>query len=96
MSATPTKIAASRAADRLTQALADAAARGLRHHCADTEVSYLWLSEREHERALAVKLCAGCPVHLECWAVAVARKERFGVWGGVDRTQHPNGRAKAS
>lgn len=92
----PTKIAASRAADRLTKALAAAAARGLRQHCADAEVSHLWLSEREHERAIAAKLCRNCPVILECWSVAVARKERFGVWGGVDRTRHPNGKAKAS
>ena len=91
----PTKIAASRAADRLTKALAAAAARGLRQHCADAEVSHLWLSEREHERAMAAKL-ADCPVDLGVLGVAVARKERFGVWGGVDRTRHPNGKAKAS
>jgi hypothetical protein len=94
--ATPTKIAAARAADRLTKALTDTAARGLRHHCADAEVGGLWTSEFEHERAIAAKLCAGCPVHLECWGVAVAYKERFGTWAGVDRIRHPNGKVKVA
>lgn len=92
----PTKIAAARASERLTKAIIDAAARGELTHCADSEVSHLWLSENDHERALAARLCAGCPVHLECWAAAAARREQFGVWGGIDRTRHPNGKAKAS
>jgi Transcription factor WhiB len=87
--ASPTKIAAALAADRLTKALIDIAAQGLRHHCADPERGHLWLSEHEPERALAVRLCAGCPVELECWAASVARDERFGVWSGIDRTR-PN------
>ena len=83
-------------AARLTKALADAAARGLRHHCADPELGHLWLSDHQNERAAAAILCGGCPVELACWDVARARNEKFGVWGGVDRTQHPNGRSKAS
>jgi hypothetical protein len=91
----PTKVAARAASERLTRALADLAARGLRHHCADTEVAHLWLSENEHERALAAKLCQQCPIQLECWSAAVARDERFGVWGAVDRTRKPKPKAAA-
>jgi hypothetical protein len=96
VAATPTKIAAARASERLTKALADLAAHGLRQHCADPELSHLWLSDHADERAVAAILCAGCPVELLCWDAARARDERFGVWGGVDRTQHPNGKAKAT
>jgi Transcription factor WhiB len=84
--AKPTKIAAARASERLTQALIDARAQGLRHHCDDASIAYLWLSEHEHERALAARLCVGCPVQMECWSVARARREKFGVWGSVDFT----------
>lgn len=94
--ATPTKIAAARASERLTKALADIAARGERHHCADAEVAYLWLSDHERERAIAAKLCQACPVQLECWSAAAAQDERFGVWGSVDRTRQPNNKSKAT
>ncbi|HEY6686909.1 MAG TPA: WhiB family transcriptional regulator [Propionibacteriaceae bacterium] len=50
----------------------------------------LWLSEHDADRAEAAILCVGCPVQLECWAAAAARDERFGVWGGIDRTVKPN------
>jgi hypothetical protein len=94
--ATPTKIAAVRASDRLTLGLINLAARGLRTNCSDPETSHMWLSEIDSERGQAAILCSGCPVELECWAAAAARDERFGVWSGQDRTRHPNGRAKAS
>jgi hypothetical protein len=88
--ATPTKIAA-RASDRLTKSLINTTARGLRPHCADPELAHLWLSDHEEERAVAAILCGGCPVELECRGAAAARRETFGVWGGVDRTRNPNG-----
>jgi hypothetical protein len=87
---TPTKIAAARASERFTKALADLASRGLRTHCQDPEVAHLWLSEIDQERAQAAILCSGCLVELECWAAAAARDERFGVWSGQDRTRKPN------
>jgi Transcription factor WhiB len=89
--ATPTKIAAARASERLTQSLINLAARGLRTHCQDPELGHLWLSDHEPERAVASVLCGGCPLALECWDAARSRDERFGVWGGVDMTKHPNG-----
>ena len=63
--ATPTKLAAARAADRLTKALIDIATQGLsRHHCSDPELGHLWLSEHEHERAVAAKWSAGVSLAL--------------------------------
>jgi hypothetical protein len=77
---TPLKIKAARATERLTMALMNSAARGLRPHCSDPETSHIWLSEHAEERARAARLCAGCPVELECWDAARARDKRFGVW----------------
>jgi Transcription factor WhiB len=86
----PTKIAAARASERLTKALIDLAAAGLRTLCSDPELSHLWLSERDQERAVAATLCPGCPVQLECWTAARAQRVTWGVWGSVDFTQKPN------
>ena len=32
----------------------------------------------------AKAICAGCAVRAECLALARARGEQFGIWGGVD------------
>jgi hypothetical protein len=82
------------ASDQLTRALRDMAARGERHHCSDVG-SWLWLSEHPAERQLAAHLCRGCPVFDPCGQAAEERDERFGVWGGVDRTVTP-GRKKVA
>jgi hypothetical protein len=74
----------SEASERFTRALINAAAAGQRTHCSDPSSGDLWLSESEADRAEAARLCHGCPVEIECWSVAVARQERFGVWGGHD------------
>jgi hypothetical protein len=71
------------ASERLLCALVDIAARGLRTHCNDVGTGGLWLSESEAERAETAKLCAGCPVLLECWEVG--KYQSFGMWAGVDR-----------
>jgi hypothetical protein len=73
--------------DRLTRALITIAARGLRTHCSDVELHHLWLSESQQERAVAARLCSGCPVFTPCGEVG--QYERFGVFGGVDRTPRP-------
>jgi Transcription factor WhiB len=86
MAATIRGAAASR---HFTKALIDLAVRGLRTYCSNPESHHLWLSEDEQERAAATQLCSGCPVQLECWSAANARNEKFGVWGGVDRTKVP-------
>jgi hypothetical protein len=89
--AVPTKIAAARASDRLTKALLDLAGQGRRTHCSDPTISYLWLSEIDADRALAAKLCIGCPVQIECWAAAAAQGER---WGAIDFTRKPRPHGK--
>jgi hypothetical protein len=81
-------------ADQLTRALIDLAARGIRPRCGDYETSHLWLSEDEHERAEASKLCQGCDVLTECGEVG--KYQSFGVFGGVDRSVRPGGKKVAT
>lgn len=45
------------------------------------------LTPRASERARAQEICGSCPVREECLADAVARGERFGVWGGLTPRQ---------
>jgi Transcription factor WhiB len=80
--------------DKLTRALVQAAADGLRPHCSDPPSRHLWLSEFEGERREAARLCGGCPVFRPCDQAAEARQERFGVWGGRDRTRRQKGSAR--
>jgi hypothetical protein len=75
--------------EQLTRALINLAAEGRRTHCSDPGTSGLWLSEDEKERGEAARLCLGCPVFHPCGEAARARGERFGVWGGRDRTRRP-------
>ena len=65
------------------------AGQGLRHHCSDPSTGWLWTSEDAEDRALAIKLCRGCPILKVCGEVASTRRERWGVWGGRDRTRPP-------
>lgn len=48
-----------------------------------------WLSDNPSDRRQAAFACASCPLKTACHAEAVARRERFGVWGGRDLTAHP-------
>jgi hypothetical protein len=86
--AVPSKIIAARASERFTKALDRLAAAGQKIPCSDS--ADLWLSESQHARAEAARLCRGCPVIAECRAAAKARGERFGVWGGKDFTRKTN------
>jgi hypothetical protein len=81
--------------DRLTRALIDLAAAGLRPHCSDPETHHLWTSEHRGERAEAALLCLGCPALDPCGTAAEARHERWGVWAGVDRSPRVNDSAAA-
>lgn len=38
---------------------------------------------RHQLRIEAAVLCAGCPIAAQCLNVALARRERYGVWGGM-------------
>jgi hypothetical protein len=82
---TATYMRAAEAGERLTRALITAAARGIRPRCGDYETSYLWLSELEHERQQAARLCADCVVIAEC--DEVGKHQRFGTWAGIDRSR---------
>jgi Transcription factor WhiB len=73
--------------EALTRALINLASKGLRPHCSDPGTSELWLSDHPAERREAVKVCAGCPVIVECRTAAEARDERWHVWGGHDYTR---------
>lgn len=79
--------------DRLAFALARVLANGSRPPCGDATGA--WVSEDREERALAARACEPCPLLTVCGEAADSTKERFGVWGGVDRTQ-PAGKRKGA
>jgi hypothetical protein len=85
--------------DALTRALINLAAAGLRMHCSDPTLSELWTSDHEGERAElrscaeVARLCLGCPIITECDQAATANDERWGVWGGCDRSVRPGRKA---
>lgn len=80
------------ARDQLDRALVALAAEGQRPPCGQT-VPSLHLSEDRDERARAVQACTACPVIAACRDAADEGDERFGVWGGVDRTARPASRS---
>jgi transcription factor WhiB len=85
---------AAQASEALTQALVRAAARGIRPRCGDSETAYLWLSDHDGERKHAALMCRGCVVWAEC--DEVGQHQRFGTWGGVDRTRSPGRKRDAA
>ncbi len=46
----------------------------------------LWYStdRASYEHAQAVRICGDCDVKEQCLRIARKRRERFGIWGGVD------------
>lgn len=88
MTTTPQRNAVA-ASEWFNQALVSMAARGERTHCSDVGTAGLWLSESEGDRREAEALCIGCPVIEPCGQSAEARQERWGVWGGKDRSVLP-------
>lgn len=45
-----------------------------------------FIAEAAKERAQVVELCQPCPIRAECFAAG--RRQKWGVWGGVDRSTH--------
>jgi WhiB family redox-sensing transcriptional regulator len=44
--------------------------------------------EERHEREyLAKRLCANCPVRVECLEAALERHESYGIWGGLNELE---------
>ncbi len=50
--------------------------------CAQTDPEAFFPEKGDSPRP-AKRICHGCPVRSECLADALARDERFGVWGGL-------------
>ena len=48
----------------------------------DTNLFFDKYEEEESLRPAIEKLCGGCPVQKQCFAVGVSQKE-WGVWGGI-------------
>lgn len=43
--------------------------------------------ERDNREREARSVCARCPVQTECLSYAVARPEKYGVWGGQNEEE---------
>jgi hypothetical protein len=76
---------------RLTMALIALAVRGERPRCSDPVDHALWTSDDQHDRAVAVQWCAGCPIIDPCGQAADERGERWQVWGSKDYTRGRSG-----
>jgi len=74
-------------AEELSLALLDLTARGERTPCQGRRRDR-WTSDDATERAWAAAVCVGlnCQLLEECGAAADEQGERFGVFGGRDRT----------
>jgi hypothetical protein len=83
------------ATTKLNTALITMASQGSRPRCADPIDHQLWTSEDQHDRDLAATWCNGCQVLSLCHQAADERDERWGVWGGRDRSAPP-GRKRAA
>ena len=81
------------ATNELNRALLSLAAAGNWPRCSDPITRELWTAEHAAERALAVKWCKGCKILQLCAEAAAERDERWGVWGGVDRSARPGRQA---
>lgn len=73
----------------LRDALAALLDSGDRPPCCWPDVGPWWLSESASDRARAVEHCHGCAILDPCHAAAESTRERFGVYGGRDRTPAP-------
>jgi WhiB family redox-sensing transcriptional regulator len=53
-----------------------------------------WYGDTPAERAEAAKRCRWCTVLALCAAAADENREKWGVWGGVDRQHRPTGKGR--
>ena len=67
--------------DRGTVAKHDWAGQG---RCSDGSgsLSFLFFSDEAHEIERARTICRTCPLRVDCFQLALERKEYYGVWGG--------------
>ena len=87
-----TEVSRSEHSELCTTAVAGTPGWESRAACSDAtgEVTKLFFSDELPDIALAKRLCAGCPVLLDCLEAAVARNEQFGVWGTCPRCRSPS------
>lgn len=57
----------------------------LRAVCAGSDPDVLFVTGAAQREA--AKLCAGCPVKMECLADALDNRVEYGVWGGMTERQ---------
>lgn len=50
-------------------------------------VEITWFPARGESTRAAKAICASCPVRDVCREVALARGEKFGIWGGLSERQ---------
>lgn len=56
--------------------------------CHDIGDMFYVEAHEESSLALAAKrVCASCPVRVECLSYALQHKERYGIWGGMTATE---------
>ena len=61
--------------------------------CAGQDTN-LFFSERDLTlNAAAKRVCAACPVRINCLRDAVARGEQYGIFGGINFSNHDDRRA---
>ena len=48
---------------------------------------WFFVDSNSSERSQAIRICGGCEVKTQCLAAARKRRERYGIWGGVDFTK---------
>jgi len=54
--------------------------------CAETDAETFYPERGQSARA-AKKICASCPVKVQCLRYAITHDERFGVWGGLSERE---------
>lgn len=69
--------------DPLTRAIVELVDRKQRPPCASKPD--LWFAVNVNDRRAARHRCAPCPLLHLCWEAG--QGERWGVWGGIDRTE---------
>lgn len=55
--------------------------------CAETDPEEFFPEKNVGNTRMARAVCARCPVTAECLEDALARNERFGVWGGLSERE---------
>jgi WhiB family transcriptional regulator, redox-sensing transcriptional regulator len=63
--------------------------------CAETDPE-AFFPEKGGSTREAKKICTGCQVRSECLEYALAKDERFGIWGGLSERERRRLRRRAS